>query len=174
VSRCAEERGAYDINHREDGIERKRSFNPLTRDPYRRVISPPKRPVILPSGATVTELSWTPHIYCVWTATLVEPRTTAFASLNSTKMRLVAGEKGTTPLAVAKIAKVGVALALIVVVTLDAGDARHCPEVGLVWQRLIANGSVADPVFAVAVIAALSPTLTVATANALEPDLPAM
>jgi hypothetical protein len=47
-------------------------------------------------------------------------------------MRLLAGSNGTTPLEVAKMAKVGVALALIVVVTLDAGVARHWPLAGSV------------------------------------------
>jgi hypothetical protein len=107
--------------------------------------------------------------YCVSTATLVEPRTISFGSLNSTKMRLAAGRNDTPPLAVAKIAKVGVALALIVIDALDAGAASHCPLVGSVWQRLIASGRLTDPVFAVAVIAALAPTLTVATAKAFEP-----
>src|ERR1700757_1090347 len=105
--------------------------------------------------------------YCVSTATLVEPRTVPFASLNSTKMRLVCGTKDTAPLAVAKIAKVGGALALIVVVTLGPVDEIHWPLVGLVWQRLIASGNVTAPVFAMAVIEALAPTLTVATAKAL-------
>jgi hypothetical protein len=40
-------------------------------------------------------------------------------------MRFVAGRKGTAPLAVAKMPKVGVALAPIVVVTLDPGVPRH-------------------------------------------------
>jgi hypothetical protein len=71
--------------------------------------------------------------HCVSTATLVEPRTMPFASPNCTKMRLVcgrmppplnwtkmrlfAGSNDTPPLAVAKTAKVGVALALIDVLT---------------------------------------------------------
>ncbi len=112
--------------------------------------------------------------YCVWTATLVEPRTVPDASLNATKMRLVCGTNGTLPLAVAKIAKVGVALALIVVVTVEPIDEMHWPLIGLVWQRLIESGKVAAPVGAVAVIEALAPTLTVATAKAFEPLVPVM
>ena len=112
--------------------------------------------------------------HCVSTATLVEPRTTSFASLNSTKMRLVCGTNGTLPLAVAKMAKVGVALALMVVVTLEPIDEMHWPLIGFVWQRLMARGKVAAPVVAVAVIEALAPTLTVATAKAFEPDVPVM
>ena len=110
----------------------------------------------------------------VWTATLVDPRTVPFASLNATKMRLVCGTNGTLPLAVAKMAKVGFALAPIVVVTVEPIDEMHCPLIGLVWQRLMASGKVAAPVFAVAVIEALAPTLTVATAKAFEPLVPVM
>ena len=76
--------------------------------------------------------------------------------------------------AVAKMPKVGVALALIVVVTLGAIDEMHCPLVGSVWQRLTVSGKVTAPVVAVAVMEALAPTLTVATAKALEPDVPVM
>jgi hypothetical protein len=89
-------------------------------------------------------------------------------------MRLVCGTNGTLPLAVAKIAKVGVALALIVVVTLEPIDEMHWPLVGSVWQRLIASGKLAAPVLVVAVIAALAPTFTVATAKAFEPLVPVM
>jgi hypothetical protein len=45
---------------------------------------------------------------------------------------------------------------------------------GLVWQRLMASGKVAEPVFAVAVIKGARPTLTVATAKAFEPVVPVM
>src|SRR5271170_6553088 len=89
-------------------------------------------------------------------------------------MRLVAGKNGTPPLAVAKIATVGVALALIVKVALGPTAEMHWPLVGLVWQRLMASGSVAAPVLAVAVIEAPAPTLTVATAKAFEPVVPVM
>src|SRR5271155_4414900 len=95
------------------------------------ISSPPCLPRLLPAGAiagwalhplenaalsrgTRVKDVVAPFFYCVSTATLVEPRTTAFASLNSTKMRLVWGRNGTWPVAVAKIPKVGVALALIV------------------------------------------------------------
>jgi hypothetical protein len=84
-------------------------------------------------------------------------------------MRLVCGTNGTAPLVVAKIAKVGVALALIVVVTLGPIDEMHCPLVGSVWHRVIVSGNVTAPVLAVAVIDPLAPTLTVATAKAFEP-----
>src|SRR6516162_1842290 len=89
-------------------------------------------------------------------------------------MRLLAGSNGTLPLAVAKMPKVGVALALIVVVTLDAGGERHCPLVGSVWHSVIVSGKLADPVLAVPVIEALAPTLTVATAKAFDPVVPVM
>jgi hypothetical protein len=51
-----------------------------------------------------------------------------FASPNCTKMRLVCGRNGTWPLAVAKIAKVGVALALIVVVYGAGGEVCANPH----------------------------------------------
>jgi hypothetical protein len=89
-------------------------------------------------------------------------------------MRFVFGTNGTPSLAVAKMPKVGVALALNVVVTLEAIDEMHCPLVGSVWQRLTVSGKVTAPVVAVAVMEALAPTLTVATAKALEPDVPVM
>src|ERR1700730_2181042 len=127
---------------------------------------PDPRHVSLPSFLGWVEFprSFRPD-HCVCTATLVEPRTTPPASLNSTKMRLVWGTNGTLPLAVAKMAKVGVALALIVVVTLDPIDEMHWPLIGLVWQRLMASGKVAAPVVAVAVIEALAPTFNGATAK---------
>ena len=68
----------------------------------------------------------------VWTATPAAPRTTPLASLNCTKMRLVAGRKAMAPRAVPKIPKVGVAFALIVVDTEAAGGPKHWPEVGFV------------------------------------------
>jgi hypothetical protein len=72
------------------------------------------------------------------------------------------------------MAKVGVALALIVVEALDAAVPRHRPVAGLVWQIERASGKLAAPVLAVAVIAAVAPTFTVATANAFAPELPGM
>jgi hypothetical protein len=61
----------------------------------------------------------------VLTATLVEPRVTPPLSLNRTKIRFVAGSNGTAPLPCTKIAKVGVSLALIVVVTLGLIAEMH-------------------------------------------------
>lgn len=55
--------------------------------------------------------------HCVLMATLVEPRVTPLL-LKRTKIRLAAGSNGTVPSPCTKTAKVGVALALIVVVTL--------------------------------------------------------
>ena len=89
-------------------------------------------------------------------------------------MRLVCGTNGTLPLAVAKMAKVGVPLAPIVVLMVEPIDEMHWPLIGLVWQRLMASGKVAAPVVAVAMIEALAPTLTVATAKAFEPLVPVM
>jgi hypothetical protein len=61
-------------------------------------------------------------------------------------MRFVCGTNATWPLAVAKIAKVGVALALIVVVTLEPIDEVHCPVVGSVSQIETARGKLGGPV----------------------------
>ena len=69
-----------------------------------------------------------PH--CVRTATLVEPRVTSPPSLNRTKIRFAAGSKGTLPLPWTKIPKVGVALALICVVTLAPIAEMQCPWPG--------------------------------------------
>ena len=88
------------------------------------------------TGGTLLEkpplASLHPATYCVCTATLVDPRTTLFASANSTKMRVVAGAKGIAPLAAPKNANVGVALALTVVVTLALGAAMQAPLEGFV------------------------------------------
>jgi hypothetical protein len=46
-------------------------------------------------------------------------------------------------LLVTKMPKVGVALAAIVVVTVDAGVARQAPVVGLVWHSLRLTGKLA-------------------------------
>jgi hypothetical protein len=62
--------------------------------------------------------------HCVLTATLVEPRVTP-PLLKRTKIRLAAGSNGRLPLPCAKIAKVGVALALICVVTLEPMAEMH-------------------------------------------------
>ena len=71
-------------------------------------------------------------VYCVRSATLVEPRVTLPASLNRTKIRLVAGSNGTLPAPWTKIPKVGVALALICVVTLGPIAEMHSPLAGFV------------------------------------------
>src|SRR5271163_3616110 len=65
--------------------------------------------------------------------------------------------------------KVGVALAAIDVLTLAAGAARQAPLVGLVWQTESVTGSIAEPVFAAAVIVAAMPRLTVATTKSPVP-----
>jgi len=62
--------------------------------------------------------------------------------LNSTKMRFVAGTNDTGPLAVAKIAKVGVALALIVVENARRGGRRARADEGFVWHIVTASGRV--------------------------------
>ena len=111
---------------------------------------------------------------CVLTATLVEPRVSAPASLNLTNIRLAAGSKGTVPAPPTNMPKVGVALALMVVVTLLAGGAKHAPVVGLVAQIEMLTGSTAPPVSAVAVMLALTPKFAVATANAPVPVVPGM
>ena len=53
-------------------------------------------------------------------------------SLKRTKILFVAGLNGTLPVPATKIPNVGVALALIVVVTVFDGDAKHAPVTGLV------------------------------------------
>jgi hypothetical protein len=64
-----------------------------------------------------------------------------------------------------KIPNVGVALALICVVTLALGEAAQAPVVGLVSHTDRLSGTFAPPVSAVIVIAPLLPTLDVATAK---------
>ena len=66
------------------------------------------------------------------TATLVEPRVTAPKSLNRTKILFAAGSKGTLPLPWTKSPNVGVALALIVVVTVLSIAETHWPVAGSV------------------------------------------
>ena len=53
-------------------------------------------------------------------------------SLKRTKMRLRAGSNGTAPAPVTKMAKVGVALAPMLVVTVLVGDAMQTPVAGVV------------------------------------------
>src|SRR5262249_30327417 len=71
----------------------------------------------------------------VRTATLVDPCVTAPASLNRTKIRLVAGANGTVLVPVTKMPKVGASFALMVVTTgLVVGMVgfMHCPVEGSV------------------------------------------
>src|SRR5262249_31769830 len=86
----------------------------------------------------------------------------------------LAGSNGTVPLPFRKIAKVGVALALIVVATVGPMADVHSPELGLVSHNVMLSGSVAFPVSTDAIISALAPTFTVATANAPAPLAPRM
>ena len=83
-----------------------------------------------------------------------------------------AGSNGTAPVPVTKIENVGVAPAVIEVVTLAAGADRHAPVTGLLSQIDSARGKIAVPVSADAVIESWLPTLTVATAKAFAPELP--
>src|SRR6476659_137840 len=92
--------------------------------------------------------------HCVVTATLVEPRTTPPESLNCTLIRLTAGEKATAPAAVAKTAKVGVALALIWTLgTVAAIGVMQVPAAGSVWHIVIESGKAGAVAAALAVIA---------------------
>ena len=115
-----------------------------------------------------------PTSYCVLTATLVEPRVTLPPSLNRTKIRFAAGSKGTLPLPCTKIPKVGVALALICVITLGPIAEIHAPVPGFVSHSKRFTGNVAAPVSAEAVIVAVAPTFTVATEKAPVPLVPGM
>jgi hypothetical protein len=72
----------------------------------------------------------------VRTATLVEPRVTFPPSLNRTKIRFVAGSKGTVPLPCTKTANVGVAFELIVVVTVTAEEVKQAPVARASSSRL--------------------------------------
>lgn len=63
---------------------------------------------------------------------LVEPRVTPPLPLNLTKIRFLAGSNGTVPLPCTKIPKVGVALAMMVVVAVGLIAEMHCPLAGLV------------------------------------------
>src|SRR5262245_11030423 len=96
------------------------------------------------------------------------------ASLNRTKIRFPAGSNGTLPLLCTKIANVGVAPALIVVDTLGPIPEMHCPVAGFVSHRKMLTGRIAAPVSADAVMVALAPTFTVATAKAPTPLAPGM
>lgn len=87
-------------------------------------------------------------------------------------MRFAAGSNGTLPLPWTKIPNVGVALALIAVVTVGPIAEMHCPVAGLVSHREMFTGNVALPVSADAVIVPVTPRFTVATANAPIPFIP--
>ena len=78
------------------------------------------------------------------------------------------------PLLWTKIPNVGVALVLICVVTLGPMAEMHCPVVGFVSQRETFSGNIALPMSADAVMPALAPTFTVATAKAPVPVAPGM
>src|ERR1051325_123627 len=88
-------------------------------------------------------------------------------------MRLFAGSKGIGPVARAKTPKVGAPFARLLAVTLGDGVAMQLPNC-LVAHRVRLIRSVSSPVFAMAVIVVLSPTLTVATAKAFAAALPGM
>ena len=106
------------------------------------------------------------------TATLVEPRVTLLLSLNRTKIRFIVGSKDTLPLPWTNIPNVGVAFALIVVVTLVPVAEMHRLVTGSVWQREMFIGKDVFPVSADAVILPLVPTFIVATAKAPVPLVP--
>lgn len=112
-----------------------------------------------------TPFRWFESLYCVSTATLVSPRTALVLSVNVTKMRLLAGLSATAALADTKMPKVGVALELIVVVTVAEGVCRHWPVCGLVWHKVMVTGRLAAPVLVATVIVSPEPRLSVATAN---------
>src|SRR5213593_91136 len=80
-------------------------------------------------------------------------------------MRLFAGSNATGPFPATNTPKVGVALPLICVVTVGAGPPMQAPVIGFVWHSERLTGKVAFPVLADAVICALAPTFTVATAK---------
>lgn len=103
--------------------------------------------------------------YGVRTATLVAPRTTPPLSVKRTKIRWMAGSNGIGPLPVTKIPKVGVAFALIWVVTVGTGGPRQAPVVGVVWQSARLTGRLTPPVSAETVMRPPVPTFTVATAK---------
>src|SRR5262245_28341714 len=95
------------------------------------------------------------NYYCVRTARLVEPRVTLPASLKRTKILFPAGSNGTAPLACTKTPKVGVALELIVVVTVGPIAEMQAPVAGFVSHRKTFTGRIAEPVSADAVMLAL-------------------
>ena len=94
------------------------------------------------------------------------------ASRNRTNTLLTPGSNGTPPRACTNTENVGVSLAPIVVETRPPADPMHAPVVGSVSHREMFSGRVALPVSAVTSILPPAPTLTVATENALTPELP--
>src|SRR5262245_17792546 len=98
---------------------------------------------------------------------------TVAPSLKRTEIRFVPGSKGTVPVAVAKMPKVGVAPPLIVRVTVGLGVARHAPVAGSVSQTVRSTGKVAA-VSAETVMLPALPRFTVATAKAAAPVGPEM
>jgi hypothetical protein len=81
---------------------------------------------------------------------------------------LGAGSKGTVPVPVTKIPKVGVALELIVVTigpVVGMVGFTHWPVIGFVSQSDITSGKITSPVSAEAVMTPLAPTFAVATAK---------
>ena len=77
------------------------------------------------------------------------------------------------PFPATKMANVGVAPVVIVVVTLSEGGDRQLPVLELVVSQMDnVTGKAASPVSAVTVISALEPTFTDAVANALFPKVP--
>ena len=87
-------------------------------------------------------------------------------------MREFAGSKATASLPVANTVKVGVAPALMVVVTLADGGAKQAAVAGFVSQTERFNGNGVSLVSGVTVIVAPAPTFTDAMANAALPVLP--
>jgi hypothetical protein len=86
-------------------------------------------------------------------------------------MRFVAGSNGMVLFVVMKMPNVGVALALICVVTLRPGGAKQAAVVGVVSHTTRLSGKFTPPVSTVAVIAPLLPTLAVATEKTPAPVL---
>src|SRR5262249_23473767 len=111
----------------------------------------------------------------VRTATFVDPCVTPPASLNRTKIRLVAGANATVLVPVTKMPKVGVSFVLMVVTTgLVVGTVgfTHCPVMGSVRHRAMRTGRFAAPVSAETVIVPPAPRFTVATAKTPVPVIP--
>src|SRR5262245_24681701 len=109
-------------------------------------------------SVTVPEPVYVPTRF-VCTVTLVEPRVISSRSLKRTKIRLLAGSNGMNAVDDTKTENVGVAPALICVVTVGlGGPPMHRPVWGSVWHKERLTGRVAVPVSAETVMAALAPT----------------